>query len=163
MEIHITLNGDIIDLLAFDDEQFGFYHQCLNAYRQNVSIDEFLKLMQDPSNPMMKGKTMITKEIFNSSLYKAVQDLEFRLRIKQGLMKPANPEYAEIEPAQQDEFLSANAAGKEAGVSATAIIKAVQEGRIAGHQEKNGRWKISRKSLEQYSPDPVRQAAKMGK
>lgn len=100
---------------------------------------------------------MVTKEIFNSPLYQAVQDLEYRLRIKQGLMKPANPEYADIEPAQQDEYVSANEAGKRKGISTTAIIKALRRGDIAGHQEKNGRWRISVRSLEQYTPNPIRQ------
>lgn len=157
MNIHVTLNGDIIDLLALDDEQFGFYHQCLQAYKINTPVKDYLKLMQSPDNPMMKGNRMITKDIFNSPLYQAVQDLEYRLRIKQGLMKPANPEYANIEPAQQDEYVSANEAAKRKGVSATAIIKALQRGALAGHQEESGRWKISLKSLEQYTPNPIRQ------
>lgn len=157
MNIHITLNGDIIDLLALDDEQFGFYHQCLQAYKINTPVKDYLKLMQSSDNPMMRGNRMVTKEIFNSPLYQAVQDLEYRLRIKQGLMKPANPEYADIEPDQQDKYVSANEAGKRKGVSTTAIIKALRRGDIAGHQEKNGRWRISVRSLKQYTPNPIRQ------
>lgn len=156
MNIHITLNGEVIDLHAFSDEQFGFYHQCWQAYQRSVPVDDYVQLMQKPENPMMQGNAMITKVIFGSPLYKAVQDLEFRLRIKHGLMKPAKPEFADMEPAQEDDMLSANAAAKVKGVSTTAIIKAANEGRLAGHQEANGRWKISAMSLEAYQPDAAR-------
>lgn len=162
MSIHITLDGTIIDVMGFSDEGFGFYQECLQSYQQNIPVADYLKLMQS-DNPMMKGHQRITKAVFTSSLFQAVQDLEFRLRINQGMMRAANPSYADMEPNQNDHFYTASEACEAVGVSKTGIIKAIRNGRLAGHQSDNGRWNVSARSLEQYEPDEVRQAARSGK
>lgn len=150
-DIHVMLDGTVIDLHTFSDEEYGFYIQCLNAYKANMLRAEFLKLMQDPNNPMMKGSKFITKEIAKSDLYKAVQDLEERLAIAQGKMSPNPGDLVDEEPAQKDEFITANVAAQEAGVSATAIIKAIKNKRLAGHQEKKrGYWNVSVRDLANY-------------
>lgn len=149
--IHVTLDNNIIDLLALSDNDFSFYQHCLNAYKQNIPIAEYLQMVKDYFG-------MITKETFNSPTYQAVQDLEYRLRIKQRMLNPSDGDDTSQEPDQNDKFITASEAASRKGVSVTAIIKAVKRGRIAGH--KNGQWNISIRSLEQYSPDPTRQHAR---
>lgn len=151
MDIHVTLDGTVIDLHSLNDEEYGFYNQCLMAYKAETPRAEFLKLMQDPGSPLMNGSRFITKEISQTDLYQAVQDLEERLAIAQGKMAPNPGDRVKEEPAQKDEFVTANVAAQKAGVSATAIIKAIKEKRLAGHQEKKrGYWKVSVRSLANY-------------
>jgi len=161
--IHVTRKGEVIDLLAFSDEEFSFYNECLTAYETNMPYGEYLKLVQNTGNPVMKGSNTITKEIYNSPLFRAVWDFGRRLAIRQGIMAPGPDSQVDIEPAQEDEFVSPYEAAKRMGVTAPAIHAAIKRGEIAAHQEKNGRWKVSVKSLKQYKPDPVRQAAPSGK
>lgn len=150
-DIHVTLDGNVIDLHNLTDDEFAFYNQCLTAYKSNIPRAEFLKLMQDPGNPLMKGNHFITKKIAQTDLYQAVQDLEDRLAIAQGKRAPNPGDLVDEEPAQKDEFVTANTAAQKAGVSATAIIKAIREGRLAGHREtERGYWKVSMRSLANY-------------
>jgi hypothetical protein len=146
--IHVTLENEIVDLLALSDEDFVKYQKFLEAYKQNTPVSEYLNLVNQHFGT-------VTKDIFYSDLYRAAQDLEYRLRIKQGVLKPSNGDQPEQEPDQKDEFVTASEAAKRKDVSVAAIIKAVQNGRIAGH--KNGQWNVSVRSLEKYSPDPARQ------
>jgi len=157
--IHVTRKEEVIDLLSFTDEEFAFYNKCLAAYETNMPYGEYIKLVQNPGNPVMKGSYSITKEIYNSPLFRALWDLGRRLAMRQGIMAPDSDSRVDIEPAQEDEFVSPYEAAKRIGVTAPAIHAAIRRGEIAAHQEKNGRWKVSVRSLEQYKPDPVRQAA----
>lgn len=161
--IHVTRKGEVIDLLAFTDDEFTFYNECLTAYETNRPYGEYLELVQNPGNPIMKGSHTITKEIYNSPLFRAVWDLGRRLAIRHGIMAPNSDSQVDIEPAKKDEFISSYEAAKRVGVTAQAIHAAIKRGEIAAHQEKNGRWKVSVCSLGQYKPDPIRQAAPSGK
>ena len=158
--IHVTRKGEIIDLLGLDDNEFAFYNQCLDAYRQNMDYGNFLKLIQAPGNVLMKGSRMVTKEIAYSPLGRAVWDLSYRLAIRQGIMAAGEScTHLDEEPAQQDEFISPYEAAKQKGTTPPAIHAAIKRGELAAHQEENGRWKVSVRSLKKYEPNPVRQAA----
>lgn len=161
MDIHIRLDGDIIDLLALPDDEYGFYSQCLTAYRNNMAYGEYLKMVQDPGNPMMKGNVAMTKGIYESPLCRAVWDLGYRLAIKQGEMAPEG-DFVDIDPAQPETFVNASEAGERIGMTKAGVIAAVKSGRIAGHQ-KGSRWNISVRSLDQYKPHRARQEARLGK
>lgn len=153
MDIHVTLDGSVIDLHSLSDEEYAFYTECLSAYKTNMPRGDYLRLIQNPSNPVMKGSQMVTREITKTPLYRAVEDIEYRLAIRQDKAEPSPNDLVDEEPAQRDRFLSASEAAKQKGVSVTAIIKAVKDGRIAAHQEKDrGQWKVSERSLSKYSP-----------
>ncbi|SMO92773.1 helix-turn-helix domain-containing protein [Melghirimyces algeriensis] len=152
-DIHVTLDGNVIDLHQLTDTEFAFYTECLSAYKTNMPRADYLRLIQTPDNPLMKGSRVVTREIANTPLYQVVEDIEYRLAIAQGKASPSHGDLVDEEPAQKDRFLSASEAAKQSDVSTTAVIKAVREGRIAGHQEKNrGQWKVSERSLANYSP-----------
>lgn len=158
--IHVTLEGNVIDLQAFDEKEFAFYNECLNAYRNNMPYGQYLKLIQNPENALMKGSPQVTKEIYYSKLGQAVWDLGDRLAIRQGHMAADHTcPCLDEEPAQQDEFISPYEAAKRKGLTPPAIHAAIKRGDLAAHQEENGRWKVSARSLEQYQPDLARQAA----
>lgn len=158
--IHVTRKGEVIDLLALSDEEFAFYNECLQKYRENVDTGHYLRLIQHPGNVLMKGSRFVTKEIAYSNLGRAVWDLYYRLAIRQGEMAAGESStHIDEEPAQEDDFVSTTEAANKAGVNVQAIHEAIKRGALAAHQEENGRWKISARSLAQYKPDPVRQAA----
>lgn len=158
MNIHITRKGEIIDLLALPDAEFAFYSRCLNAYEQNTAYADFLTLSQGPDNPIIQGG-VITKEAYQAPLFRAIWDLGRRLAILQSVMGADGDTDLTIGPTLEDDFVSPYDAAKRVGVSAPAIHAAIKDGRLAAHQEINGRWKVSVLSLERYSPDPIRQAA----
>lgn len=155
-DIHVTLDGTIIDLHNLSDEEYGFYSQCLSAYKSEMPRAEFLKMMQDPSNPMMKGNRFITKEIAQTDLFRAIQDLEERLAIAQGKMSPNPGDLVDEEPAQHDEFVTANVAAQKLGISAKAVTQAIQDRRLPAHREAKGDtrgfWKIPLRALTNYQP-----------
>jgi len=158
--IHVTRKGEVIDLLALNDDEFAFYNECLQAYRENLDTAYYLRLIQAPNNPLMKGSRMVTKEIAYSPLGRAVWDLYYRLAIRKGEMAAGQTStHINEEPAQEDDFVTTQEAADRAGVTVQAIHEAIKRGDLAAHQEENGRWKVSVRSLDQYTPDPVRQAA----
>lgn len=72
----------------------------MTAYKNNMPYSQYLKLVQNPANPVMKGNHTITKEIYNSPLFRAVWDLGRRLAIRQGIIAPDPNSNVEIEPVQ---------------------------------------------------------------
>ncbi|QKG84880.1 helix-turn-helix domain-containing protein [Kroppenstedtia pulmonis] len=151
-DIHITLDGRIVDLHILSEREYAFYRECLSAYKTNMPRGDYLRLMQSPSNPLMEGKRAITREIAKKPLFHVVEDLEYRLAIRQKIMTPKPDSLVNQEPAQRDRFLSVSEAAKVIDVSITDILKAIKEGKIASHRDKNGgNWKVSKRSLEKYS------------
>lgn len=147
VDIHITINDDIIDLHTLTDEEFAFYMDCLMKYKANIPHSEFLKLLQAPE--VMKGNK-ITRETVESNLFRAIQDLEHRLAVRQGIISGEIPQE---EPAQKAEYVSAYKAAQMKNATVTGIVRAVREGRLAGHQDKKrGHWKIPVRALQNYTP-----------
>lgn len=147
MDIHVTIDGEVIDLHSLTDEEFAFYMNALMKYKENIPHNEFLKLLQSPE--VVKGKK-ITREVTKSNLFRAIQDLEHRLAIRQGIV---SGEVSQEEPAQKAEYVSAYKAAQMKNATITGIVRAVREGRLAGHQDKKrGHWKIPTKALEKYTP-----------
>lgn len=147
--IHVTRKGEVIDLLSFTDEEFAFYNECYMQYESGMKYGEFLKLIQSEKNPVMKGGK-VTKEVYRHPLFQAVWDLGRRLAIRQGLMAPDPDTDVNIPPAQEDLFISPYEAAERVGVSAPAIHQSIKKGAIAAHQEENGRWKVSVRSLDRW-------------
>lgn len=158
MQIHVQLNGEIVDLLGLTEDEFAFYEKCLSAYRESMKYAEYLKVIQDPTNPLMKGQTMMTKEIHYSPLGRVLWDLAYRLGIKQGEMVSSEGSLVDIEPAQPDLFKTVKEAAEILDISVISVYRAIKEHRLAGHQ-KDGRWWVSNRSIKQYSPDRKKQKA----
>ena len=136
VDIHITINDDIIDLHTLTDEEFAFYMDCLMKYKANIPHSEFLKLLQAPE--VMKGNK-ITRETVESNL-----------AVRQGIISGEIPQE---EPAQKAEYVSAYKAAQMKNATVTGIVRAVREGRLAGHQDKKrGHWKIPVRALQNYTP-----------
>jgi hypothetical protein len=162
MDIHIRLDGDIIDLLALSDDQYKFYQKCLLAFRQNTPYDEYLKVIQDENNVLLKNMTL--KEAFQTPLGKAVVDLGDRLAIQQGLKPSPDTEFVNIDPCQAEEYVTSGGAAKMKGMTVPSINTACHKGKLAAHQNpKNGRWSISKRALERYEVHKSRQANRLGK
>jgi hypothetical protein len=144
MDIHIKINGDIIDLHSLKEEEYKKYMKAYSAFMKNLETKDF--------------KSLII-EFFpvSDKLGEALFDLEERLAIRRGEKEP--PEgYTEFDPCQKEEYVNASEAARRKGLTMPPIVHACKRGRIAAHQDKrNGRWKISERSLERYSVDRTNQ------
>lgn len=160
MDIHIRIDGEIVDLLALSDEEYAFYQKCLLAFRQNIPYDEYLKIIQEQDSILLKNTPI--KKAYQKPLGKAVLDLGDRLAIQQGLKQPP-AEYVNNDPCQEEEYISASEAARIKGMKQPSIVAACQKGKIAAHKGSNGRWHISVRSLQRYEVNKTRQANRLGK
>jgi hypothetical protein len=144
MDIHIKVNGEVIDLHSLKENEYQQYLKAYAAFMKNVETKEF--------------KELIT-EFFpvSDKLGEALFDLEEHLAIRKGEKEP--PEgFQEFDPCQKEEYVNASQAARLKGLTMPPIVHACKRGRIAAHQDKrNGRWKISVRSLERYSVDRTNQ------
>jgi hypothetical protein len=158
MDIHITINGEIIDLQGFFKEESKLYIKFYTMYQAKVEATELLNLIQQNIDMLME----------NDELYKVLNDFYERLSIEQHVIDPPNDlTWYEKHPTLKDEFISAREAARRKKTSHNTIIEAIKNGKIAAHKVKSGklvaktepegRWKISAKSVEQYKVNTINQ------
>lgn len=158
MDIHITIDGRVIDLNGFFKEEMKNYSQCLLIYQSKTQASKLLDFIQ-------KNIDFLTD---NEDLYKAIYDLYERLAIDQKLTSPpSDTKWLNISPTHRDEYINASEAAKRKNVKPPSITLAAQNGKIAGHKlkqgklipknEPGGRWKLSLKSVDQYKVNTINQ------
>lgn len=148
--IHVTRQEQYIDLLAFTEEEYGFYTRCLTAYEANTPFNEYINLIQS-RYPLLEDEQS-TIQAYPAPLFTAVWDLLIRLAVRQGMIAKEPRTYPEGKPAVRDTFLPVHEAASQASVTELFILDAIRQGRLAGHQEDNGQWVVSLRSLSGYFP-----------
>ena len=86
---YLALDGRIIDLSTLTDQERSFFDRCFTAYRNGMPWVQFARLIEGTENPLIQATGgLITREVWNHPLFKAVNDLEHRIAIQQGKMTP---------------------------------------------------------------------------
>jgi hypothetical protein len=162
MTTYLTLDTDVLDLSQLSDAERAFFDRCCAAYRAGTAYETFRALVDGPDNPLMRpNRGRITAAVWQHPLYRAVRDLEDRLGIAQGEVGPAPGDDLERDPLA-DEWLPAVEAAAQKGVTLAGLHKAIERGDVVAAPLRPGgvRLKVSRNSLDHWTPNRVRQAAR---
>jgi len=161
MLTYLTLDNEVLDLSVLNPVERAFFDRCYAAYRAAVPYEELRALVSGSENPLLDEDRRITAAVLQQPLWQAVRDLEDRLGILQDMVGPEPGDEPERDPIA-DEWIPAVQAAAAKGVTLAGLHKAVERGAVVAAPAKPGgvRIVISRNSLEQWTPDPVRQAAR---
>ncbi len=157
MFTYTTLDNDVLDLSALTAAERAHFDRCYVAHRQGRPWAAFAnELVYGPQNPLLAGGATVSRAVYSHPLFRALQDLEFRLRIRQGDLAPAEGDDIDADPITDAEVAISEAA-KEKGVSTTAVYLAIERGDLLGTKDRPAR--VSRRSLDRWTPNVVRQRA----
>ncbi|MGH2583379.1 MAG: hypothetical protein ACRDJE_00525 [Dehalococcoidia bacterium] len=161
MLTYLTLDGDVLDLSGLDETQRAYFDRCYRTFRERRPYDEIFSLVYGAENPLLGDDRRITRAVSEQPLWQAVRDLGDRLGILQDWIGPEPGDEPERDPIA-DEWIPATQAAASKGVTLAGLHKAVDRGAVIAAPAKPGgvRIVISRNSLERWTPDPVRQAAR---
>ena len=161
MLTYATLDGEILDLTALTEAERAFFGRVLALWRTRAPYDTVRELVSGPNNPILEPGCRITAAVHRHPLWRAVYDLESRLGILQGEIGPAPGDEPERDPVA-DEWIPAVQAAAAKGVTLAGLHKAVERGDLVAARAKPGgvRLVVSRNSLDRWTPNPVRQAAR---
>jgi hypothetical protein len=158
---YLTLDGDILDLTSLTGAERAFFERILALWRERAPYDAVRELVSGPENPILEPGCRVTAAVHRHPLWRAVYDLESRLGILQGEIGPAPGDEAERDPVADEWMPSAQAAAAK-GVTLAGLHKAIERGDLVAAPAKPGglRVVVSRNSLDRWTPNPVRQAAR---
>ncbi|ADU50189.1 hypothetical protein Tmar_0064 [Thermaerobacter marianensis DSM 12885] len=159
---YTTLDGRVLDLGGLTEVEQQHLDRCIEAYRQGMDWDQFMRLVDTPENPLVRtvGRGWVTREVAVRPMYQAIRDMADRLAIQQGYMAPSEGIDPDSDPFA-DEWIPAREAAERKGVSLVALHKAIDRGDIIARPATpgGGRIVVSARSLEKWKVDRARQQA----
>lgn len=161
-QTYTTLDGRVLDLSSLSEVERAYFARCLTAYRAGVPWAELCRLIETPENPLLVATDgWITRAVWDHPLFRAVRDLSDRLGLQQGKIGPEPGDDPRRDPLA-DEWIPAAEAARRKGVTLPGLHKAIKRGRVLATLAPVGgvRWFVSANSLDQWRPNPVRQAAR---
>ncbi|MEX0783794.1 MAG: hypothetical protein WD557_14210 [Dehalococcoidia bacterium] len=127
---YLTLDGEVLGLSRLDPSQRALLAEASAAFQRNMPWSEFANHYVDgPGNPLLEVGFRVTRDVARHPLFVALRDMEDRLGIKQGRLKPRTGDDPAIDPFK-DEFLTIAEAAELKGVSLRAVYKAVDRGAL---------------------------------
>ena len=140
------LNGEQLDLSALPKKDVTF---LLDLMQRAMNDEDYFELERSAcgkgAHPL-KGSPRVTRQIHDTPLFRAAEDIVDRAGIRQGVLAPDPGD----ERVPTEEIVSVTEAAGSLGITRSAVIKAAQAGRIKG--KKIGHtWALLRRSVESYS------------
>lgn len=161
-QTYTTVDGRVLALNGLTEEQYAFFARCLEAYRTGEQWETFVRMARTENPVIRAAGGRITQAVWDHPLFQVVHDLEDRLGIQQGEMSPGPDDDLDRDPLA-DEWIPAVRAAEEKGVSLPGLHGAIKRGDvIAKRADRQNHLLVSVNSLARWSPDPVRQAARLG-
>jgi hypothetical protein len=157
-----TLDSRVLDLGRLTAEETAFLDRCIAAYRDGVTWEALSRLVEGTDNPLLRETGgRVTPAIWEHPLYQAVRDLEDRVGIRQGQLGLARGDDPARDPFA-DEWIPTTEAAARKGVTLPGLHKAIKRGDVIARSTAPGRIRliVSVNSLDSWSPNPVRQAAR---
>ncbi|MCX6022789.1 MAG: hypothetical protein NTZ05_13895 [Chloroflexi bacterium] len=159
---YTTIDRKVLDLSDLSEGERSFFERCVKHYRSDSSYAIFVNaLMNSSENPLIHATGgWITRAVNDHPLYQAVNDLSERLGIRQRLLGANGNEDLVTDPLA-DEWLPTSEAAQRKGVSYSGLNQAIKRGDVLARPAKAGgsHLLVSARSLEQWTPMKVRQAA----
>ncbi len=139
------LNGETLDLSTLPRKDLQF---LLALMRRAMEDEDYFSLERSVCGPdayPLKGARRVTRNIHDSVLFRAAEDIVDRAGIRQGVLAPDPGD----ERLPTEDIVGVTDAARKLGVTRSAVIKAAQAGRIKG--KKIGHtWALLRRSVESY-------------
>ncbi len=140
------LNGDTLDLSRLPRQDVEF---LLDLMQRAMSDEDYFDLERRVCGRgayPLKDSARVTREVHDTPLFRAAEDIVDRVGIRQGALAP--------EPGDQrvptEDIVSVTEAAEALGITRSAVIKAAQAGRIKG--KKIGHtWALLCRSVNSYS------------
>lgn len=161
MPTYTRLDGRVVDLTPLTAEERTFFDRCLAGYRDGMPWPDFVRLAEGTENPLIRATGgMVTRAVWKHPLFQAVRDLEHRLGIHQGYLRPG-PEDDPTRDPLKDEWIRVPEAARRKGITVPALHLAIKRGDVIARPAKpGGVWlAVSMNSLTHWRPNSVRQAA----
>lgn len=101
---YTVLDGRVLDLSDLGSEERTYFLRCLAAYRDGADYFAFSELVdQAEHNPLLRATGgWITRAVLEHPLFQAVDDLEARLGIRQGMVAPDPGDDPAREPVAEE-------------------------------------------------------------
>lgn len=155
-----TLEGELLDLTELPPQEAAFVNEMLDKLRARMPYREFSALVYGPRNPVLAHGHRVTREVAANPVYRAVRDMEDRLAIIHGELRPGpNDLPADTDPVT-DSWVPFAKAAEEKGITVSALRLAVERGDVIGTTSRPRL--VSARSLARWSVDRVRQGAGKG-
>ena len=148
------LSGETLDLSSLPKQDMEFLLSLMQRAMNNEDYFDLERHVCGKGAYPLEGSARVTREIHDTPLFRAAEDIVDRVGIRQGTLAP-DPE-DELVPTE--EIMSVTEAADSLGITRSAVIKAAQAGRIKG--KKIGHtWALLRRSVDSYSVAKHRVAA----
>ena len=165
LRTYVTQDRHVIDLTTLTDPEMRFYEECLAAYRGSEDFTQLMNRVQSAGNPALAPtQGWITEAAWTHPLFQACRDLADRVGLREGWVATGPGNDPACDPAD-DAWLTMGEALARKAVTASGLHRAIVRGAVVAHPARPGgtRRVISRASLDAWTPNPVRQAARQGR
>lgn len=139
----------------------AFWEKMVAAWRANVDYVAVFNTMNSVENPLLASTGgRITQTVLDQPVFLAMQDLTDRLGLAQKMLRSTGRE--DNRDPFEDTWISVTEAARRKGVTVPGLHGAIDRGDIVARPRKpGGAWlTVSQRSLDHWTPDPVRQAAR---
>lgn len=86
---YTTLDGRVLDLSALTVEEHAYFDRLYAAYQDGTTWGAFSRLVEGAENPLLRATGgHITPAVWDHPLFQAVRDLEDRVGIARGGVRP---------------------------------------------------------------------------
>jgi len=139
------LNGETLDLSASGKEDDAFLLDLMQRAMNDEDYFDLERRVCGQGAYTLKGSARITREVHETPLFRAAEDIVDRVGIRQGALAPDPGD----ERVPTEDIVSVTEAADALGITRSAVIKAAQTGRIKG--KKIGHtWALLRRSVDSY-------------
>lgn len=99
MLTYITLDGQVLDLSSLSEQEQVFLHRSYAAYCDDMNWADFANLVEKSENPLIASAGgLITRQMIDHPLQRAVTDLMYRLWFRQGKLRLASGQDPDTPP-----------------------------------------------------------------
>lgn len=140
------LDGETLDLSPLPKQDVEFLLDLMQRAMNENDYFDLERLVCGKGAYPLKGGSRVTREIHDTPLFRAAEDVVDRVGIRQGALAPDSGGKRIL----TEDIVSVTEAADALGITRSAVIKAAQAGRIRG--KKIGHtWALLRRSVKIYS------------
>lgn len=88
MKTYTTIRGETVDLAGLEPQEATFLARAVDLYRTQPDSREFTRFIYDSGNPLLQPPKRFPDSVMWHPLIQALLDLEYRLGLAQGLIRP---------------------------------------------------------------------------
>lgn len=155
MLTYLTLDGDVLDLTAITAAEAAFLEEAVARWRRQGPWREFARWAEE-ANPVLEAGRRVTRQVIEHTTYRVARDLEDRLAIAQGALRPEPGDDLERSPVD-DALVPVSEVAERQGVSLKSVYKAIERGELVATDSRP--TLVSERSLARWKVDEGRQTA----